>query len=101
MNFLQISLNKDKLLEMDLFYRNYDDLSTTQVKASRIIVDNFTMEEINAFNNVHQIYDQVLLIFKSYIRGSNVKCLFNASLVFTHNALFELYFQHRCRLRNQ
>lgn len=69
MNFLQISLSKDKLLEMDLLYRNYDYLSTsstptTQAKASRTFVENCTMEENYAFNNVHHIYDQVLLFFK-------------------------------------
>lgn len=61
--FQQMSLNKDKLLEIESSTQSYDFLSspipTIQAHSSRDFVGNSTMEENYAFNNVHHIYDQV------------------------------------------
>lgn len=61
-----MSLNKDKLFELDLFHRNYDFLSTpnsTNEASSRSKIGNCSLEESYAFNNVHHIYDQVYFFF--------------------------------------
>lgn len=55
-----MSLNKDKLLDIDLLSRNYDShVPSTQNQAYKPIISNNAMEENYAFNNVHHIYDQV------------------------------------------
>lgn len=63
-HIFQMSLNKDRL-DVDILPRGYDFLSspipTTHAQASKAIVGNNTMEENYAFNNVHHIYDQVIL----------------------------------------
>lgn len=60
-----MSLNKDKLLELDLLPRSYDlpmPISNNNAQTS-ITVGNNIMENIYAFKNVHHIYDQVYFVF--------------------------------------
>lgn len=58
---LQMSLNRDKLSEIDFLPQSFllTPIPTVQAQASRAIVGNNTMEENYAFNNVYHIYDQV------------------------------------------
>ncbi|VVC37545.1 Hypothetical protein CINCED_3A002077 [Cinara cedri] len=51
-----ISLSKDKLLEIDSLYRNYDVLPTSISNTQKSMVGN--IEENELFTNVHHIYDQ-------------------------------------------
>lgn len=65
-----MSLNKDKLLELDLLPRSYDvlpiQISNNNTQTS-MAVGNDIMENIYAFKNVHHIYDQVYFVLLLFL----------------------------------